>query len=89
MAFSREDVGFWLAIQSGDWAQIPQSNIDGIVKQEHMLFNKVPWRAPVKIRLQCGLERIFTTVFGALEFLENEWLLRQETNEQSTNAVAH
>ncbi len=67
MAFSCKDVGFWLAIQSGDWAQIPQSNIDGILKEEHMLFNKAPWRASVKIRLQCGLERNFT-----LDFLENE-----------------
>jgi hypothetical protein len=41
-----------------------------------MLFNEIPWRAPVKICLQCGLERTFSTVFGALDFLENEWPLR-------------
>jgi len=38
--------------------------------------NDVPWTQPVRIRLQCGLERSFTGAYDALDFLENEWPLR-------------
>ena len=41
-----------------------------------MPLNDVPWARPVTIRLQCGLERTFTGVYEALDFLENEWPLR-------------
>jgi len=41
-----------------------------------MFINDVPWRVPVAIHLQCGLERTFHTAFDALDFLENEWPLR-------------
>ncbi|MBY3510868.1 DUF982 domain-containing protein [Rhizobium laguerreae] len=41
-----------------------------------MPLNDVPWIRPVTIRLQCGLERTFTGVYDALDFLENEWQLR-------------
>ncbi|MBY5534035.1 DUF982 domain-containing protein [Rhizobium leguminosarum] len=41
-----------------------------------MPLNDVPWTRPVTIRLQCGLERTFTGVYDALDFLENEWPLR-------------
>jgi hypothetical protein len=41
-----------------------------------MPLNDVPWMRPVTIRLQCGLERTFTGVYDALDFLENEWPLR-------------
>ncbi|MEZ2224605.1 DUF982 domain-containing protein [Rhizobium sp. RCC_161_2] len=41
-----------------------------------MLLNDVVWTRPVTIRLQCGLERTFTGVYDALDFLENEWPLR-------------
>ncbi|MFN7024378.1 MAG: DUF982 domain-containing protein [Pseudorhizobium sp.] len=37
----------------------------------------VPWRAPVNVRLQCGLERTFLSVYDALDFLENESPLRR------------
>ncbi|WP_083347459.1 DUF982 domain-containing protein [Rhizobium sp. LCM 4573] len=37
----------------------------------------IPWRIPVKIRLQCGIERTFLGVHDALDFLENEWPLRR------------
>ena len=37
----------------------------------------VPWRVPVNVRLQCGLERTFLSVQDALDFLENEWPLRR------------
>lgn len=37
----------------------------------------IPWRAPVKVRLQCGLERTFLSVHDALDFLETEWPLRR------------
>ncbi|APO79352.1 hypothetical protein AM571_PC01621 (plasmid) [Rhizobium etli 8C-3] len=41
-----------------------------------MPLNDVPWTRPVRIRLQCGLERTFTGAYDALDFLENEWPLR-------------
>jgi hypothetical protein len=41
-----------------------------------MLHNDVLWTRPIMIRLQCGLERTFTGVHDALDFLENEWPLR-------------
>ncbi|WFU11590.1 DUF982 domain-containing protein (plasmid) [Rhizobium sp. CB3090] len=41
-----------------------------------MPLNDVPWTRPVTIRLQCGLQRTFTGVYDALDFLENEWPLR-------------
>ncbi len=41
-----------------------------------MPLNDIPWTRPVTIRLQCGLERTFTGVYDALDFLENEWPLR-------------
>lgn len=42
-----------------------------------MLNMDFPWRAPVNVRLQCGLERTFLSVYDALDFLENEWPLRR------------
>ncbi len=51
-----------------------------------MLINDVPWRDPVAIRLQCGLDRTFHTAFDALDFLENEWPLRHgERYERAIN----
>ena len=41
-----------------------------------MPLNDVPWTRPVTVRLQCGLERTFTGIYDALDFLENEWPLR-------------
>ncbi|MFN7093282.1 MAG: DUF982 domain-containing protein [Allorhizobium sp.] len=37
----------------------------------------MPWRVPVNVRLQCGLEKTFLSVHDALDFLENEWPLRR------------
>ncbi len=37
----------------------------------------MPFRVPVTIRLQSGLERCFRTVYDALDFLENEWPLKR------------
>lgn len=37
----------------------------------------LPWYVPLRVRLQCGAERIFTSVYEALDFLENEWPLRK------------
>lgn len=37
----------------------------------------VLFRVPVRVRLQCGLERTFLGVFDALDFLEAEWPLRR------------
>ncbi|TGR35837.1 DUF982 domain-containing protein, partial [bacterium M00.F.Ca.ET.199.01.1.1] len=34
---------------------------------------EVLFRAPVRVRMQCGLERSFLSVYDALDFLENEW----------------
>jgi hypothetical protein len=36
----------------------------------------VRWGRPVKVRLQCGLEHTFTSIYDALDFLENEWPIR-------------
>jgi hypothetical protein len=41
-----------------------------------MPLNDVPWTRPVRIRLQCGLERTFSGAYDALDFLENEWPFR-------------
>ncbi len=41
-----------------------------------MPLNDISWARPVKVRLQCGLERTFKGVYDALNFLENEWPLR-------------
>ncbi|AYG63209.1 DUF982 domain-containing protein [Rhizobium jaguaris] len=41
-----------------------------------MRINNAPWMRPVTIRLQCGLERSFGGAYDALDFLENEWPLR-------------
>lgn len=37
----------------------------------------VLFRAPVRVRLQCGLERTFLSVYDALDYLEHEWPLRR------------
>ncbi len=37
----------------------------------------VLFRAPVRVRMQCGLERIFLSVYDALDYLEHEWPLRR------------
>lgn len=36
----------------------------------------VPWNHPLRATLRCGLERTFSSVYDALDFLENEWPLR-------------
>ncbi len=41
-----------------------------------MPLNDVPWSRPVRIRLQCGLDRTFAGTYDALDFLENEWPFR-------------
>ncbi|AJD45458.1 DUF982 domain-containing protein [Rhizobium sp. SEMIA 4085] len=38
-----------------------------------MLVSEVPWRVPVTVRLECGLERTFNSAFETIDFLENEW----------------
>ncbi len=45
----------------------------------------VSFRAPVRVRLQCGLERTFLSVYDALDVLENEWPLRR--GDRYTKAV--
>ncbi len=47
-----------------------------------MPLTDVRWRVPVRIRLQCGLERTFAGVYDALDFLENEWPLRHGERHQ-------
>ncbi len=41
-----------------------------------MTLNAMPFAQPLRVKLQGGLERIFLTVYDALDFLENEWPLR-------------
>ncbi|MCV9963079.1 DUF982 domain-containing protein [Pararhizobium sp. BT-229] len=42
-----------------------------------MTIRDIPWNHPLKVRLQNGLERTFTSVYEALDFLESEWLLKK------------
>ncbi|APG94604.1 DUF982 domain-containing protein [Sinorhizobium americanum] len=42
-----------------------------------MLLNEIPWTIPLTVRLSNGLERTFTSVYEAVDFLENEWPLRR------------
>ncbi|WP_051440843.1 hypothetical protein M728_004373 (plasmid) [Ensifer sp. WSM1721] len=42
-----------------------------------MLLNEIPWTIPLTVRLSNGLTRTFTSVYEALDFLENEWPLRK------------
>ncbi|EJB06064.1 Protein of unknown function (DUF982) [Rhizobium leguminosarum bv. trifolii WSM597] len=37
----------------------------------------VRWGRPVRVRLQCGLEHTFTSIFDAVDFLETEWPIRR------------
>ena len=37
---------------------------------------EMPWSVPVSIRLQSGVERSFSSVYDALDFLQNEWPTR-------------
>lgn len=46
----------------------------------------MPFRAPVNIRLQNGLQHSFHSVYDALDFLEHEWPLRR--GERYRRAVA-
>lgn len=41
-----------------------------------MHIAEVPFTVPVTIRLQCGLDHTFHSVYDALDFLEGEWPLR-------------
>lgn len=38
-----------------------------------MQKTKISWADPVRVKLQCGLERAFSCLYDALDFLENEW----------------
>lgn len=42
-----------------------------------MTIRDVPWTIPLKVRLQNGLYRRFTSVYEALDFLEGEWPLKK------------
>jgi len=42
-----------------------------------MLLNEIPWTIPLTVRLLNGLTRTFTSVYEAVDFLENEWPLRK------------
>lgn len=42
-----------------------------------MLLNEIPWTIPLTVRLSNGLTRTFTSVYEAVDFLENEWPLRK------------
>ncbi|ASY65162.1 hypothetical protein SJ05684_b41800 (plasmid) [Sinorhizobium sojae CCBAU 05684] len=42
-----------------------------------MLLNEIPWTIPLTVRLANGLTRTFTSVYEAVDFLENEWPLRK------------
>ena len=51
-----------------------------------MNISAFPWHTPLIVRFQCGLERTFSSVYEALDFLENEWPLRHgERYEHAVN----
>lgn len=37
----------------------------------------MPWLVPLDVRMQNGIQRIFTGPYEALDFLENEWPMRR------------
>ncbi|MDK1373949.1 MULTISPECIES: DUF982 domain-containing protein [unclassified Sinorhizobium] len=41
-----------------------------------MLLNEIPWTNPLTVRLSSGIKHTFNSVYEALDFLENEWPLR-------------
>lgn len=41
-----------------------------------MYTPEMPWPVPVRVRLQSGVERSFSSVYDALDFLHNEWPTR-------------
>jgi hypothetical protein len=46
----------------------------------------VHWNVPLNARLQSGITRMFSSVYEALDFLENEWPVK--TGNRYKNAVA-
>ncbi|WP_455274453.1 DUF982 domain-containing protein [Rhizobium herbae] len=42
-----------------------------------MTIRDIPWTHPLKVTLSSGLDRTFSGVYEALDFLENEWPLKQ------------
>ncbi len=46
----------------------------------------IQWSVPLNARLQSGMTRMFSSVYEALDFLENEWPLK--TGNRYKNAVA-
>jgi hypothetical protein len=47
------------------------------VKEEPMHIPEMPWSVPLLVRLQNGASRVFSSVYDALDFVENEWPLRR------------
>ncbi|MBD9639027.1 DUF982 domain-containing protein [Ensifer sp. ENS07] len=41
-----------------------------------MRLPEIPWTVPLSVRLQSGTNRIFASVYDALDFLEHEWPIR-------------
>jgi len=46
------------------------------LEDDMMNIPDLPWSVPLRVRLQCGVERTFSSVYEAVDFLENEWPLR-------------
>ena len=46
----------------------------------------VQWSVPLNARLQSGMTRMFSSVYEALDFLENEWPVK--TGNRYKNAIA-
>lgn len=47
-----------------------------IRKGDIMRLPEVLWAAPLSVRLQSGTNRLFASVYDALDFLEHEWPIR-------------
>ncbi len=42
-----------------------------------MTIRDVPWTLPLQVTLRSGLQRTFSSVYEALDFLEHEWPLKR------------
>lgn len=51
-----------------------------------MTIRDIPWTLPLRVTLSSGLDRTFSSVYEALDFLEHEWPLKR--GERYDRAVA-
>jgi hypothetical protein len=57
--------------------------------EENMITRDVAWPIPLKVRLQNGLNRRFSSVYEALDFLESEWPLKKGERHDRAISLCH